>query len=39
MEDADPLALRQLITEALELCNDTNLLDLIYIMLITECIQ
>ena len=39
MEDADPLALRQLITNALELCTDTDLLDLIYKLLITDSIQ
>lgn len=39
MEDADPFALRKLITDALELCTDTDLLDLIYKILITDSIQ
>ena len=39
MEDADPFALRQLITSALEVCTDTDLLDLIYKILITDSIQ
>ena len=38
MEAPDPLliALRQLITHALELCTDIDLLDLIYKLLITN---
>lgn len=39
MEDPDALALRQLIATALEQCTDTDLLDLIYKLLITESIQ
>ena len=36
MDAPDTLALRQLIKEALEECTDTDLLDLVYKLLITE---
>ena len=36
MEAPDPLVLRQLIKEALEECTDTDLLDLVYQLLITN---
>ena len=36
MDAPDTLALRQLIKEALEECTDTDLLDLVYKLLITD---
>ena len=39
MEDTVPLTIRQLITNALELCTDADLLDLIYEMLVADSMQ
>ena len=39
MEDSDPFALLQLITRALEQCTDTDILDLVYRILVADNIQ
>ena len=39
MEDADPFAMKQLIKNALDECNDLDLLDLIFKLLVTNSIQ
>ena len=39
MEEADPFALRQLIKNALDECNDPDLLDLVYKLLVADSIQ
>lgn len=39
MEEPDPFAIRQLITNALELCTDSDLLNLVYKLIVTDITQ
>lgn len=39
MDDSEQLCLRELIVKALEQCKDTDLLDLVYKILITDDIR